>query len=419
MTVTNRTGRERHPLVLAVCFPVSVHAARWVAMLRATRFRVVVFPSVLHDYCPEFRFDDSVCSREDAERLGPGEIGCVPPDSIVSLARTGSKRRLDYRPPRSAVHVTPELTPDPDSLVDAVSRLQPDLVHSLELQHGGYLTLEARRRLHPGFPIWLASSWGSDVFLYRKLATHRPWLEEMARSLDGFHSDCARDNPVLSEMGFGGTFFPRVAASGAVDLADYPHPDTLAPTSHRRGILVKGYHNWAGRGLDILLAIHRIAPKLRGFRIRVANGDKAMVRTAEAMRREDGLDIAVDPYFPNHGTAIRRLAESRLAVGYGISDGISTTLLESMAVGTFCIQADTACGSEWIRPGLDGLVVPPHDPEALADAIAAAACDDSLVDSPVGRNREVVERDWNIRTVAPRVVAGYESLLQREFATSV
>lgn len=402
----------RHPLLLVVCFPVSVHSARWVSLLGAGRFRVVVFPSVLQAYCPEFRFSGTIRDRGDVDSLAPGEIGVFDHDLIEPLARSAEERRRGYRTIKSAVDVTPDISPAPSSLRAAILRLQPDLLHSLELQHAGYLCLEAKQRDTGHFPTWLASSWGSDTYLYRKLAVHREQLERLARHIDCFHSDCVRDYASIREAGFKGALFPHVAASGGADLREYPHPHTLAPPSRRHTILVKGYHGWAGRALDILLAIHQVAPQLKGFQIRIMHTNAAVTRMADILRREDGLDVIVDPYYPDLDTAIRRLAEARVVVGYGISDGISTTLLEAMTVGTFCIQANTACGCEWIRPGIDGLEVAPHDIDALAEAILTAVHDDALVDAAVARNRATVEKHWSRPRVAQTVAVACHQLLR-------
>lgn len=402
---------NRSPLLLVLCFPVSVHSARWVNLLRGSRYRVVVAPSVLQDYCAEFSFSRTVRGRADADALQPGEIGVIARDAIDSLAEETRSGRTRYQPLVSAVQVGAEALPGPVSLLRLVRSLAPDCVHTLELQHAGYTMLEVREQAGERFPPWLASSWGSDVYLYRKIDRHRARLARLAARLDGFHSDCSRDHDYLRELGFNGRYFPPLAASGGVDLADYPDPASLPPPSTRDLVLIKGYHGWSGRAMDILLAVHRIAPLLRRYRIRVTHTAPAVTKMVDILRRDDRLDIAVDPYFPKLQTAIERLCHARLVVGYGLSDGISTTLLEAMAVGTFCIQASTACGSEWARPGREMLEVPPHDVAALADAIALAASDDALVDGCVHRNRREIEQRWSCEQVADDLHRGYDELL--------
>lgn len=395
------------PLVLAVCMPGSIHAARWVAMLRGGPFHFAVFPSVMQDLRPEFAPYRTIAAREDATALAEDEIGIVD-DALVEAADRGSDG--EFEEIRKLMLAGP--TPAPRSLMAAIGALRPEIVHSLELQHAAYLCLAARRRIGARFPRWVASDWGSDVFLYRKLAAHQAVLGEMFAKLDAFHSECARNVQLASEMGFRGMMFPTAPGSGGVDFSEYPDPARLPPPSQRSSILVKGAHGWSGRSLNTLLAMHRIAPFLKGFQIRVTHAESPVARMVEALAREDGLDIAMDPYYPAHADAVARLARARVVIGCGISDGISTSLLEAMTVGTFSIQADTACGSEWITPGLTGLVVSPHDVLGMAEAIQRAVSDDALVDEAAIVNRAVVRRRWDARIVGAQVIDAYQQLLQ-------
>ena len=62
---------------------------------------------------------------------------------------------------------------DPASSPSAYGRCRPDLIHSMEFQHSGYLVLRARELYGPGFPTWLATNWGSDIFYFGRFADHR------------------------------------------------------------------------------------------------------------------------------------------------------------------------------------------------------------------------------------------------------
>jgi len=126
------------------------------------------------------------------------------------------------------------------------------------------------------------------------------------------------------------------------------------------------------------------------------------------MRAELGLDIQVAPYVADHRDAIARLAQARAVVGVGISDGISTTLLESMAVGTFPIQSATACADEWIECGRGGIVVSPCDTGAIAEAIFRAATDDALVDDAAAINLRTVTSRWSAAVNGAKVWEIYD-----------
>ena len=65
----------------------------------------------------------------------------------------------------------------------------------------------------------------------------------------------------------------------------------------------------------------------------------------------------------------------------GNRDGLPTTLLEAMALGTPCIATDVTGIPEILRDGETGLAVPQHDPKAIARAAAR------LLDDPDERVR--------------------------------
>ena len=60
-------------------------------------------------------------------------------------------------------------------------------------------------------------------------------------------------------------------------------------------------------------------------------------------------------------------------------EGLPRTLLESASSGRAALTTDVPGCRSFVRDGLDGLVVPPDDPQALADAIVALARDRAQV----------------------------------------
>jgi hypothetical protein len=294
------------------------------------------------------------------------------------------------------------------SVARAIRALRPAMVHSMEIQLAGYACLQAAMLLGRECPPWLVSNWGSDVFLYEKLAEHRPVLTELVRRADAIASECRRDIAIVRALGFQGERLFVLPASGGADFARLPEPDDVP--SARREIVVKGYHGWSGRAMHALSAIYLAAPDLAGYRIRVILAADAVADAVTRIAAANGLDIAVEPWAGSHDAALARLARARMMIGIGISDGIGTTLLEAMALGAFPIVAATACADEWIRSGTDGMIVDSHDVGALAQAIARAASDDALVDAAATHNREMVERRWSVRLNRDAALAMYAAV---------
>ena len=134
---------------------------------------------------------------------------------------------------------------------------------------------------------------------------------------------------------------------------------------------------------------------------------------AEMLRAREGLDVTLDSYAPSHQSALARVAAARMTVGIGISDGIGTTTLEAMALGSFPFASSRSCVNEWLRPGRDGLIVDPHDVAALAEALALSATNDALVDAAAARNRAEVELRWDVRINGRALAEVYHALAHR------
>ena len=295
----------------------------------------------------------------------------------------------------------------PERLRECVRRFEPELVHSMEVQLAGYLCLETARRAKKQFPPWILSNWGSDIALFRKLRAHQQRIREVCRRIDFYIAECTRDHHVAKEYGYRGPPLPVIPASGGADVAAFADRVRVRP-SKRRKLLVKGYHGWSGRALLALSAVAMAHRHLAGYQIEVSLVSAPAREWVERIRRELDLDIWISPYLDDHDHAIERLAEARAVVGIGISDGISTTLLEAMAVGTLPIQSSTACADEWVEHGRSGFIVSPHDTRAIAEAIIRAVTDDALVDDAAMINLDTVKARWSSKANGAEVWKIYD-----------
>jgi glycosyltransferase involved in cell wall biosynthesis len=80
----------------------------------------------------------------------------------------------------------------------------------------------------------------------------------------------------------------------------------------------------------------------------------------------------------------------------GDRDGIPVSLAEAMAMELPVISTDIVGIRELVQPGT-GILVPPHDPVALADALHAIAIQDRPSSTRMGRQgREIVDSEFNL-----------------------
>jgi len=84
-------------------------------------------------------------------------------------------------------------------------------------------------------------------------------------------------------------------------------------------------------------------------------------------------------------------------------------LLEAMATGIPVISTSAGGPLDILRPGVDGMLVPPRDPKALAAAVTSLL-DPDLRSGIVQRARGRVETEYDIEKVIPRIEAFYREL---------
>ena len=95
-------------------------------------------------------------------------------------------------------------------------------------------------------------------------------------------------------------------------------------------------------------------------------------------------------------------------------EGVPKALLEAAACGRPLIAADVPGCREAVRPGETGLLVPPHDVEALAAAIAALAAD-PLRRTAMGRaGRALIESQFTDEIVARQTLRLYLAGLSQQ-----
>jgi glycosyltransferase involved in cell wall biosynthesis len=154
----------------------------------------------------------------------------------------------------------------------------------------------------------------------------------------------------------------------------------------------------------LLHAVSLIVSQRPDFRLEIA-GDGICRPEVEALSRQ--LRLTDHVHFLG---AVRDvpalLSRARLFVLSSITEGISLTLLEAMACGLPVVATRVGGNPEVVADGETGLLVPPRDPGALANAVLGlwGQADTCARMGLAGRQR--VEQHFDVR----RMVADYEAL---------
>jgi glycosyltransferase involved in cell wall biosynthesis len=278
-------------------------------------------------------------------------------------------------------------------LQNKISSINPDLIHSLETQYAGYLLLDVRKRYFTDtpFPKWWHTNWGSDFYLFSNFPLHREKIINILKFINYYSCESVRDNLIAKQLGYLGEAVSTYPNTGGFDIDFIKSLIVNSPiTSHRKIIMIKGYQGWAGRSLFILAALKKVHLLLKEYEIKIFSNPRGedVKIASELLKYKYNLNIEILSEL-THNEMLTYFSKSRLYIGSSISDGISTSFLESLATGCFPLQSNTSSAEEWAEHGVNALFFDAEDPNDIANCIQQVLNDDNLVDNAAKINYEI------------------------------
>jgi glycosyltransferase involved in cell wall biosynthesis/UDP:flavonoid glycosyltransferase YjiC (YdhE family) len=329
---------------------------------------------------------------------------------------------------------------------------------------GVYQALRARPEIEPDL-IFSHGSFGSTLFL--------PYLYDahVINFFEYFHRPVRQDLDYRPEQPVTEQMLLRCRVENAMTLLDLDNCDRAwTPTRHQGSLMPREYHEkievvhdgidteafrpmpGAPRrlpdgtevppGTRVVTYASRGFEKLRGFDVfmRVAKhvyrrypdvlfvvaGGDGIVYGSESQRggyrtfRERVL--AEGDFDLSHFRFVGKLPQAQLARLVAFSDlhvyltvpfFTSWSPLEAMASGCVVLGSDTACVTEYLRDGHNGLVCDFFDEEGMASKVVDVLKDPAAY-RPLGEAaRRTIERDYSIEATLPRIKAMFERVASK------
>lgn len=256
-------------------------------------------------------------------------------------------------------------------------QVKPDIVH---LHYIDDLSISA---LLSGFHPILGTAWGSDILLQPTgFTAQQRWLFGRALSsadLLQFNSDFMRN----AATRLGARPDRTCIRQWGVDLEEFrPRKEARAFRTKWR-IDPSSQVILSPRSLD--RPIYSIEGVLRAFhRLLKTHSDVILVQLGassdsreQTRLRELAVELGIDRSVRWVGFLDERelpvaFTLAKVTVSLSTSDSLPTSLLEAMASGSLPIFSDVGGVGEWITHGLNGFLVRPGDPDALAQALSQA-----------------------------------------------
>ena len=376
--------KVRRTKVLAISMLDSIHTARWLSQFRDSDKTFYLFPSSPHRRVhPELKNLLEGNYRAKYQIVPSGKYFGLPLWILDKFTNNLFRGLL---------------------LRHFIKKHNPAIVHALELQNAGYVALRALEKRKPAGLKLIVTNWGSDIFWFQKYPKHKDKLVRLLAIADAYSAECQRDIELAKELGFAGKVMPVIPNAGGFSEEGLSRPSL--PVEQRNTIAIKGYDGWVGRAKVALEAVRQMPHELEAFEIQVYSANRSVLSLAKKVSAETGLAIrAFGKGALSHKQVLEMFARSRIYVGLSESDGISTSMLEAMAMGAIPVQTSTACCDEWFRDS--GVAVHEITVPAVQNAIRQGL---ELAKDPknAAKNLETIKRKASAEEVKKIALTFYD-----------
>lgn len=298
-------------------------------------------------------------------------------------------------------------------LREVLARIQPDMIHAMRIPFEGMLSALAE----PQQPL-LISVWGNDFTLH---APSTPLMTRYTRlsllRANALHADCQRDLKLARYWGFEMGKPAIVLPGGGGVQMDIFHPPIAqieeiratkgVPTViNPRGFRAYVRNDTFFQAIPIILQQHSPVK----FVCATMQGESRAERWVKELDIAGYVDLLPKQTRPEMAELFR---QAQVTASITTHDGTPNTLLEALACGCFPIVGDIESLREWIMDGVNGFLVDPSDPKALAQAILTALDQDHLRANARQHNTRLIAEKAEYGRVMERAEMFYRELIVR------
>jgi glycosyltransferase involved in cell wall biosynthesis len=169
--------------------------------------------------------------------------------------------------------------------------------------------------------------------------------------------------------------------------------------------------NWRPRkGVEVLIQAFGLLPDDAGIHLVLAGDMRsaALEKLIAAQRQRERIHVLG----PRQDAPALAGACDAAVLPSLKREGLPKTVIEAMAYGVPAIVTNVGGSPELVTDGVNGLVVPPGSPEALAAAILRLRNEPALAREFGRRGRERIEREFSNRTTIEKTAALYRALVE-------
>ncbi|MCK4236233.1 MAG: glycosyltransferase [Candidatus Krumholzibacteria bacterium] len=299
-------------------------------------------------------------------------------------------RRIEKRLPTKILGYLSAL----GSVQRVLDSFKPELVNALYV--GGYGLIGALG----GFRPLVVSALGSDLLVdYRSHLFHKIQIRHAIRRADLVTTDADNLSEIAASIGAPPEKILKIYFGIDEDLF-HPQTDrqTISERKSGRFNIVSTRNLYPIYNIDLLIeAAPAVLDRIDATFVICGAGPERKRLEAKASR----LGVAERFVFKGKLEPADIADQLRCAAVYlstSLSDSTSVSLLEAMACGAPPVVTDLPANREWIENRVNGLLVPPGDPAALAGAVIEMAENTDLSRKAREKNLRIIKERglWNL-----------------------
>jgi len=367
---------------------------------------------------PAFFLSHRLAVADGARAAGWEVHVATAPEPAEAAARIAAAGFTHHAVPITRGHASPVAEfATLRALLALFHRVRPTLVHLVTIKPVLYGSLAARAAKVPGLVVAISGLGHALTGEGRAAALLKSAIRRLYRHGVGHRNKCVifqndRDRAVLESWGVRFDGQAEMIPGSGVRLDAFA-PDAV-PEAPPLAVMVsrllrpKGVAEFVAAA-EILRA--RGSPALFALVGAPDPGNPETVTQADLAAWEAGGAVALLGHREDVPAILARATLVALPSYYG--EGMPKTLLEAAAAARAVVTTDLPGCRDAVRPGESGLLVPPRDPRALADAMGALLADPARAAAMGRAGRAQAEARFSIEEVVARHLAIYDRLADR------
>jgi glycosyltransferase involved in cell wall biosynthesis len=258
---------------------------------------------------------------------------------------------------------------------------------------------------------WIYSCWGSDLYFYKNIKRHKTKIISVLKRVNYLHTDCERDFRLAQELGFLGKHMGVIPGGTGYKLEGLK--EYKLPIAERKTILIKGYQNKFGRGLNSVKALEKLQIDTNYYNVVIFGAHKEII---EYVNKNQLPYQIYDRHELTQDRLLKVMGKSLIYIGNNISDGMPNTLLEAIIMGAFPIQSNPGgVTEEIIHHGKNGFLIKnPEDVNEIKNLIFQAISNISIIKKAAEINIDLANNKLSYEVNNLKVIEIYENSMKCE-----